>query len=215
MEYELSFLNFDYKEIIKNLKKIGGKKNHSMVLFKIAYFYLPGKTNFDKGFIRVRQENNSVTMTTKITNSKYPMEYETSVNTTYENMINIIKNAGINLKIDTIKFREKWDVKGCNEVVFDIWPGLPIIMEVDCKTEKGLLNLCYKLGLDSKLGFTQNKYTHLYGFDSKITQKIPDLTFKNFKKLLRSHIVKNKKLFNSLNSNYYKSLLNKKYHHLL
>ena len=36
MEYELSFLNFDYKEIIKNLKKIGGKKNHSMILFKMV-----------------------------------------------------------------------------------------------------------------------------------------------------------------------------------
>jgi hypothetical protein len=215
MEYELSFLNFDYKEIIKNLKKLGGKKNHGMIIFKIAYFYLPGKTNFNKGFIRVREEKDTVTMTTKITDSKYPMEYETSVNTTYENMINIISNAGIVLKIDTIKFREKWKIKGCNEVVFDIWPGLPLIMEVDCKTEEGLLNLCSKLELDHKLGFTQNKYVELYGFNSKITQNIPNLSFKNFKKLLKSHIIKNKKIFNSLNSNYYKSLLPEKYHNLL
>ncbi len=215
MEYELSFLNFDYKEIIKNLKKIGGKKIHPMIIFKVAYFYLSGSTDFSKGFIRIREENNSLTMTTKITDSKYPTEYETTVNTTYENMIEILKNTGLILKINMIKFREKWEIKGCNEVVFDIWPGLPIIMEVDCKTEKGLENLCLKLGLDYKKGFTQNKYTELYGFDSKITQNIPDLSFKNFNKLLRTHIVKNKKIFNELDSNYYKKLVNKKYHYLL
>ena len=187
-----------------------------MIIFKIAYFYLPGKTNFDKGFIRIREEKNTVTLTTKITDSKYPMEYQTSVNTTYENMIDILKNAGIILNQDTIRFREKWEIKGCNEVTFDIWPALPFVMEVDCKTEEGLLNLCSKLELDHKLGFTQNKYAELYGPKiAKNTQSIPNISFKNFSKLLGDNIVKNKKIFDSLNSNYYKNLLPKKYHNLL
>ena len=84
--------------------------------------------------------------------------------------------------ITRFKFREKWLVKGCNEVVFDIWPGLPIIMEVDCKTEAGLIDVCNKLGLNHNEGFTHSKYNELYGFDGKLTQGMPDLSFKNAKK---------------------------------
>jgi hypothetical protein len=31
MEYELSFVNFDYDEIIKNLKKVKANKKHDLV----------------------------------------------------------------------------------------------------------------------------------------------------------------------------------------
>jgi hypothetical protein len=130
-------------------------------------------------------------------------------------MVNIIKNAGLALKIQTIKFREKWEVKGCNEVVFDIWPGLPLIMEVDCKSEAGLIALCSKLGLDHKTGYTQNKYSEAYGMDNKITENITNLVFHNFKALLSAHIIKNKALFDTLTFEYYKKFLSKKYHNLL
>ena len=40
-------------------------------------------------------------------------------------------------KIEVEKFREKWALKDkCHEIVFDIWPGLPEYMEVDCGTKR-------------------------------------------------------------------------------
>jgi len=215
MEYELSFSDFTYKDVIKGLKKVNAKKVHNLIPFKIAYFYLANEKDFKKGFVRIRNEQDTVTITTKITDSKYPTEYETSVNTTYEEMVEIIKHSGLVLKIESIKFREKWEVKGCNEVVFDLWPGLPLIMEVDCKDEKGLINLCNELGLDYKKGFTQHKHNYLYGIEPSVTQNISNLAFNNFNKLLKTHIIKNKELFNSLTPAYYKKFLNKKYHKLL
>jgi glycogen synthase len=119
------------------------------------------------------------------------------------------------MKIETIKFREKWTIKGCNEVVFDLWPGLPLIMEVDCKSEERLNNLCTMLGLDYKKGFTEVKYVEIYGMNKKVTQQIKNLSFKNFRKLLKKYIVKNKEIFNSLSPTYYKQYIPKKYYSYL
>lgn len=215
MEYELSFVNFDYDEIIKNLKKVKANKKHDLVPFQVAYFNLAGEKDFKKGFVRIREENGFVTLTTKITDSKYPQEYETIVNSSYDDTKKIIINSGLSLKIDTIKFREKWEVKGCHEVVFDLWPGLPLMMEVDCNTEKGLIDLCKKLELNIKDGFTESKYTNMYGFKPEVTQKIPDLNFKNFRKKIKQYIITNKSIFNTLNSKYYKKYISKKYHKYL
>lgn len=111
MEYELSFVNFDYDEIIKNLKKVKANKKHDLVRqkhnvfltqverallfhvpFQVAYFNLAGEKNFKKGFVRIREENGFVTLTTKITDSKYPQEYETIVNSSYDDTKKIIIN---------------------------------------------------------------------------------------------------------------------------
>lgn len=207
MEYELSFLNFDYKKIKQKIKKLNGIKVHSFVAYDVAYFYLANKNNFSSGFIRVRNENNIIKLTTKILSSKYPEEYETVVNTSYDDILKLLENSGLICKIKTIKYREKWTFPGCHEVVFDIWPGLPIILEVDCTSEELLKKSCEKLDLDIHQGFTQSKYDVVLGIPNKITNAIPNLNFSNFKKLLKNHVKKNKTLFNSLNNKYYKTYI--------
>lgn len=215
MEFELSFFNIDYNNIKKLIKKNNGKKVHSMALYKVAYFYLSGEKNFSKGFLRIRDENGIITLTTKILDSKYPKEYETIVNTNYDVMSQILEHAGLIKQLETIKFREKWSMPGTHEVVFDIWPGLPIVMEIDCTSEKLLFDACKKLDINPKDGFTEHKYAKLYGLDKKITQNYKNLNYKNAHSFLKKHVITNKDIFNSLDIDYYKKFIPKKYYKLL
>ena len=208
MEYELAFYNFDYKIIRKKLKKIGGKIIHKFVLYNVAYFYLSGKNNFSSGFVRVRNENGKIVLTTKILGkSTYPEEYETEVNTTYENIIKILENSGLIKTIESVKYREKWLVPETHEVVFDIWPGLPISLEIDCESEENLKKTCKKLELNIDEGFTGSQYYYLYGIKNDEMKNFPNLNFLNFKKYLKKNIKKNMNEFKKINKEYYKQFL--------
>lgn len=210
MEYEVSFFDFDYKSLIKNIKKLGGKKIHSMAVYNISFFKLCNKNDFKDGFVRVRDENGTVTLTTKIfesKNTKYPKEYETTVDSKFEDVIKILESAGLENSLKSIKYREKWSFPGAHEIVFDLWPGLPIVLEIDCTSESALKKTCEKLNLDMSKSFTEYKYMYLFGIHKKITEKIPYLNFLNYNKLLKKHVKKNKELFNSLTKDYYNKFI--------
>lgn len=208
MEYELSFFEFDYNTIKSKIIENGGKLVHKMVPYKVAFFQLCGENDFKSGMIRVRDENGICTMTTKkfSKTSKYPEEYETKVSESYANIVKLLKAGGLELKSEVIKYREKWNYPGCNEIVFDVWAGLPIVMEVECKNEKALHKVCKNLGLDIKNGTSGSKMKHIYGLETTVY----NLNFTNYKKLLKPVIKKNQKILNSLTKKYYENFIGKK-----
>jgi adenylate cyclase class IV len=138
---------------------------------------------------------------------KYPIEYETTVDSKFKDVVKILESAGLENSLKSIKYREKWSFPGANEIVFDLWPGLPIVLEIDCASESALKKTCEKLNLDMNKSFTEYKYTHLFGINKKITEKIPYLNFLNYNKLLKKHVIKNKELFNSLTKDYYNKFI--------
>ena len=190
MEYEVSFNNFNYNSIIKKIKN-KGKKIHGFYPFRISYFLLAGEKDFGKGFVRVRDEYpGKVTITTKILSSKYPEEYETTVDSSYDDTVKILEKSGLKNNLQSIKFREKWSFSKCHEIVFDLWPGLPLIMEIDCTSENTLDRAINHLGLDINDSYTKSKYLYTYNIPKKITQNMKNLNFKNFKKLLSKNVKK-------------------------
>ena len=204
MEYELAFFNFDYKTIVNKLKKLGGKKLHKFALYNVAYFYLAGEQDFSKGFIRIRDENGNVKLTTKLLDkSKYAEEYEIGIDGTYDNIKKILEKGNLECKIESVKYRDKWSLVDTHEIVFDIWPGLPISLEIDCDSEKKLNNTCKKLDLNIKDGFTGSQYNKLYEITNDQMKKLPNINFNNFRKILKPHITKNNKIFNTLTKQYY------------
>ena len=58
--------------------------------------------------------------------------------------------------------------------------GLPLIMEIDCSSEKSLINAINYLKLDINEGYTESKYKNIYDIPYKFTQSIKSLTFKNY-----------------------------------
>jgi hypothetical protein len=79
--------------------------------------------------------------------------------------------------------REKWSHPLAHEITFDIVPGLPIYMEIDCTSEANLNKLVALLDLDKsnmKYGSFDKTYTEYYDIPSDtIIHKTPSLTFKD------------------------------------
>ena len=199
MEYELSFFDFDYEYMRKLLRKKGGKQIHKMTLYKATYFQLCGEKSFKNGMMRIRDENGQITLTTKKFGGKYPEEYEVNIEESFDDIEKILVKSGLEMKLETKKYREKWSFPDCNEIVFDLWPGLPIVIEIDCTSREALNKTCGKLGLEPKNGVSGSKTMHLYG----VKEPEGTVNFSNYKTVFKPIIKKNAKLLASLTKKYY------------
>jgi hypothetical protein len=198
-EFEAKFLNINIIEMRKQLEKIGSKKEYSFVKFERAAFNLCDPNI--KGFVRVRNEVNKVTMTSKIyKNENFPEENEISINESFDNGVNFLKSLSLPQRAFQESLREKWNHPLVHEIVFDILPGLPIYMEVDCTSENDLNKMIELLKLDNKLtryGSFDKTYLEYYDIPKDvINNQTPFLTFNNISNEIKP--TKNLNLFKKI-----------------
>ena len=190
-EYEYRFNNYNKTDLIHKLKTLGAKYYGT---FKFRVMVLVDYMNSEK-YIRVRDEGHRVTMTIKNNlTDKFPVENEIIIND-FDEGINLLLALHCKKKYYYEKYREIWNYKN-SEIIFDMNPGIPELMEVESKTKKELDTLCKKLDLNiaNYQGFSNNKtYLDLFGL---VIPKGIDLTFKNVGKELKP--TKNKDEFNKL-----------------
>lgn len=199
VEFEAKFLDIDVHKMRKLLLKNGCKMVHEPTKFIRAVFHLCNENV--KGYARIRQEKDSITMTVKIYKDKnFPEEYEISINETFETGLNFIKALGLEHKAYQESYREKWSHPLVHEITFDTIPGLPTYMEIDCTSEKNLNKMIELLELDKnkmRYGAFDKTYNEYYDIPLDIINNhTPMLTFKNIKNEIK--IGKNKKLLEYL-----------------
>ena len=179
-EYEYRFNNYNKKEIITKLKELGAKYFGT---FKFRVMVFTDSINSEK-YIRVRDEGHRVTMTVKNNlTDKFPIENEVIIND-FDEGVNILLAVGCKKKYYYEKYREIWNLKN-SEIIFDMNPGIPELMEVESLQKKELDILCKKMDLNisNYQGFSNNKlYMDLFGI---VIPKTLDLTFKNAGKELK------------------------------
>ncbi len=100
--------------------------------------------------------------------------------------------------------REKWHLKLSKkkidicEIAFDCIPGLPMYVEVECKTEKNLDKALKLLDLDKyekRYGAYGKTFVEYYGMsETEINNEIKNLTFENIEIELKPYIHKNEEL---------------------
>ena len=200
-EYEAKFLNIDVDAVKKILRKHGAKKIHDPTKFRRMIFKRCEERGDKPGFVRIRDEGNKVTMTTKVfENSRFPQEHEVVIGDTFETGLAFLKSIGIDEKSYQETIREKWTHPLAHEITFDIVPGLPIYMELDCTDETKLNKLIDLLKLDRKqmkYGSYDKTFTEYYDIPSNtIIHKTPKLTFENVGKEI--HPTKNLEMFNEM-----------------
>jgi adenylate cyclase class 2 len=200
-EYEAKFLNIDVDSIKNKLKKNGAKQVHGPLKFYRLIFKRCEERGDNPGFVRIRDEGKKITMTTKIFNDKkFPEECEVSINESFEKGCEFLKAIGIEEKSYQETMREKWTHPLAHEITFDIVPGLPIYMEIDCTSEEKLNKLVSLLELDKthmKYGSFDKTYTEYYGIPSdNIIHKTPLLTFKDVGTQIKPN--KNAELFREI-----------------
>ena len=196
-EFEAKFLEINYKDLVKKIKEHDGKIVHPLMIYKRYIFLLQDKTK--KGYARVRQENGKVSMTIKTYDaSKYATETEVELNSSLEEAKDFMINAGFELKAYQETLREKWKIKGCNEIAIDTIPGIPTYVELECKNEKNIKSLAKKLDLDyskAEFGAYDKQFVDYYGLTKiELNDKVSSLTFKNVVNELKPFIRKNKDL---------------------
>lgn len=190
-EYEYRFNDYNKKDIISKLKELGAKYYGT---FKFRVMVFVDYNNSEK-YIRVRDEGHRITMTIKNNlTDKFPIENEVIIND-FDEGIKILLQLNCRKKYYYEKYREIWNYKN-SEIIFDMNPGIPELMEVESSTKKELDILCKKLDLNisNYQGFSNNvMYSELFGIT---IPKTLDLTFKNAGKELKP--TKNKEEFKKL-----------------
>lgn len=214
-EIEAKFLDINYKEIIKKLKLNGGKRVHKLMFYKRYVFNLFDHQlkNTNGGYIRVRQENNKVTMTIKTysNESKYANEDEIILSSSLEQAKNFLLAQGYKLKHYHETIREKWSLKNCKEIAIDFIPGIPTYIELECNNEKSIKIVAKLLDLDIKKAEYEpyyKQYYDYYGIKKDDFHNIPNLSFSNIDKILNKYVTKNKDLIKQIKNDQIK-IINK------
>ena len=200
-EFEAKFLNIDIPSIKKKLRENGAKQVHGPLKFYRLIFKRCEERGDKPGFVRIRDEGKKITMTTKIFNDKkFPEEREVTINESFEKGCEFLRAIGIEEKSFQETMREKWTHHLAHEITFDIVPGLPIYMEIDCTSEANLNKLVSLLELDKthmKYGSFDKTYTEYYDIPSdNIIHKTPSLTFKDVGTQIKPN--KNAELFREI-----------------
>ena len=187
-EYEAKYLDIDVLVYRRRLRAIGAKLVHSNTRMVRTIFDCCDKD----GFVRLRHEGDKVTLTSKIFGGKYPEEHEVTICEPYENGIAFLTSIGLKKKAVQETMREKWNIpshKDVNEIVFDMIPGIPTYMEIDCKSEAALHYIESKLGLDTskrRYGSFDKQYLEYYGIPKDvINADTPSITFLNIHKEIK------------------------------
>ena len=195
LEYEIRIYNINEKKIKKILKKNGAKLVQKKTIMPlITYTHPRGKKD---SYIRIRDEGHEITMTAKNNlKSKYVVEREVVINNMNEGNA-ILTMLGCKVKYKIEKIREVYQLKGCKEIVFDSYAGIPTYMEIDCHNLSSLNKMSKLLGYttdDHDERKLADIYFELYGIPKNVKWG-EEVTIKNGKKIFGPLIKKNKKKF--------------------
>ena len=205
LEIEAKFLDVNINKLRKLLKANKAKRVHKMVMYKRYVFHLLSKE--EKGYIRTRQEYNKVTITIKKypENSKFAIEDEIEVNSSFEDTKKFLLAQGFKIKAYQETLREKWSLGECLEIAIDTIPGIPTYVELECKNETAIKKIAKLLELDyskAEYGPYDKQFIDYYGVDkNNINDVISSLTFANIDKELQPYIKKNKESLLKVKSN--------------
>ena len=213
IEYEAKFLDINHDELVEKIKSLGAILKQPNTFYRRSVF---GLCDVKRGYVRVRDEGDKTTLTAKIyKNPDYPEEFELQIKDGFEKGKAFLESLNLNEKAYHETMREKWHLnlnKKTNntnnnnnnicEVAFDCIPGLPMYVEVECKTERNLNKAIKLLDLgkyEKRYGAYGKTFVEYYGMaETEINNDIKSLTFENIEKELTPYIHKNEELLNKI-----------------
>ena len=212
-EWEEKILDIDPAKMRKLLLSHGCKRVHAPKMLKRVVFYMCDKDA--KGYARVRDDGNGVSMTSKSyeKNKNYPEEAEVQIKDSFEVGAAFLESLGLGKKAYQESIREKWSHPIAHEIVIDVIPGIPPYMELDCDSEEKLHKLKKLFNVDEskmRTGAFDKQYEEYYGVPKKvINYETPSLTFKNI--FHEIHPTKNQDLLKELQASYKGDFVNTLY----
>lgn len=173
-EIEVKFLNIDVEAVREKLRTAGATLEQPMRLMRRDQFD-HADNRYRKSYyaerLRIRDEGNKCTMTYKArqTNSPYPIEIETTVDS-YDTAKQLLEAVGLHSFSYQESKRETWRLDGV-EIEIDEWPWVRPFVEIEGETEDLIKATAAKLGFswkDRRFGSSDTVYRAEY---TKMTQE--------------------------------------------
>ena len=209
IEFEAKFLDINKDNLVEKLKSLGAKMIQPNTLYKRCMY---GLCDVKRGYVRVRDEGNKTTLTAKIyKDSKFPEEYEVTIKDDFENGKAFLGALNLTEKSYHETMREKWILnlgksnnKNNNEceIAFDSIPGIPLYVEIECKSKQNLNKAIKLLKLNNAkkcFGSYGKCFVEYYDMtENDINNLIPKLTFENIYNELKPYIKKNEDILKNV-----------------
>lgn len=179
-EWEATFWPIDKDELRGKLMELGGTCIHKERLMRRVNFFRPETSPYERGFVRVRDEGDVVTLTFKQTGSTMEEQKEIECKVSdFDTAVMFLEACGLKRKSYQETKRETWRIGGV-EVMLDEWPWLPPFVELEAPNEEMVRELAERMGFDwsaAHFGSADHLYEKHYGVDPKQMREIPELLF--------------------------------------
>jgi len=183
IEYEATFIDIDKDNMRNRLVEAGAKLVKKEFMQKRTVFRLPKGDQFQKGWGRVRDEGDKITMSIKNvehSNSIHGQKEICLIIDNYDEGCNFFESLGCVQKAYQESLRELWVIDNV-EITIDTWPFLYPLVEVEGESEIKVRQVSEKIGFiwgDAKFCAAGTLYAQKYDISEKIVNShTPKLIF--------------------------------------
>ncbi|MDQ6984823.1 MAG: CYTH domain-containing protein [Candidatus Dojkabacteria bacterium] len=150
-ELEVKFLDINKDNVRKSLKESNAELIQAETLMRIIMFGNTENKEMKVHYVRVRDEGDKITMTAKIHARKgdeISDQKETEINVSnFEDAVKILELAGLKYDYVQEKYREIWELDGC-EIVIDTYPIVEPLVEIEGESVESIKPVAEKLGFN-------------------------------------------------------------------
>lgn len=182
IEYEATFINVNKDDIRARLKKAGASLLKPDFLQKRVVFNLPSGHEITGGWLRVRDEQDKITMSLKVVDGE-EISNQKEICLTIDNFaegVKFLEQIGARRKAFQESRRELWKLDDV-EVTIDEWPYLEPYVEVEGESEETVKLVSAKLGFDYSqaiFGSVDILYNKKYGVSlDYVNHHVDSITF--------------------------------------
>ena len=192
IEYEATFPNINKDEIRQRLKTADAELVRPEFLQKRSTFNLPKGHEIKNGWLRVRDEQDKITMTLKVVKAgKIEEQKEITLKVDdYAQAEYFLQSIGCEKKSYQETKREIWMLEGV-EICIDEWPFLEPYVEIEGNSQEAVKNISTKLGFDyfrALFCSVDVLYRMKYGMPEEEVDRIPLITFESKNPFLKGKL---------------------------
>lgn len=181
-EIEAKWLDVDKDELRVKLKKVGAELvQRERLMVRSVYDFADKSLEAKKGWVRVRDEADKVTLSYKQLNDRtvHGTKEVNVVVDSFEATCDFLEAIGMERRAYQETKRESWRI-GDTEIELDTWPWIPSFVEIEAPNEEELKETAQQLGLDygaALHGSVETAYMDVYDVTELEVDYWPEITF--------------------------------------
>lgn len=149
-EYEATFTNINKGEIRRELEASGAELLRPEFLQKRCTFELPAGHEIPDGYLRVRDEQDKITLSLKVVKENGSIEQQQEIELKvdkFQDACDLLETIGCEKRAYQESKRELWELDNV-QITIDEWPFLEPFVEIEGESEKAVKAVAERLGFD-------------------------------------------------------------------